>query len=131
MASSPPRYHPARLRSYLYRLPLATRAVLLLVVCFWLATLQSRWDVVQWGALIPDKVTLTSCPFAFPRLQTNIQTPHAFWLLIVHVYRLILDGKTSQAFSIPSKYFPSDPSQRHPRLLQHLGSCTLVGEVRD
>ncbi|KAI9788623.1 MAG: putative rhomboid protease [Peltula sp. TS41687] len=66
------RYNPARLRSYLYRLPLATRAILLFVLIFWLASLLGSrwWDVVRWGALIPDKVTLTSWRDSVYRLST-------------------------------------------------------------
>lgn len=49
------------LRSYLLRLPLFTRAVLLIIVAFWLLELQSVWDVVQWGALIPDEISIAAC----------------------------------------------------------------------
>lgn len=48
------------LRSYILRLPLFTRAVLLIIVAFWLLELQSVWNVVNWGALIPDETTLAS-----------------------------------------------------------------------
>ncbi|GAM36695.1 hypothetical protein TCE0_018r05986 [Talaromyces pinophilus] len=48
------------LRSYILRLPLFTRAVLLIIVAFWLLELQSVWDVVQWGALIPDEISIAT-----------------------------------------------------------------------
>lgn len=58
MAPSLPSFNPARLRSYIFRLPLFTRIVLLLIVIFWILELQSAWNVVQWGALYPNKVNL-------------------------------------------------------------------------
>ena len=51
----------APLRSYILRLPLFTRAVLLIIVALWLLELQSVWDVVQWGALIPDEISIATC----------------------------------------------------------------------
>ncbi|KAH8701695.1 Gaa1-like protein [Talaromyces proteolyticus] len=53
-------FNPARLRSYLLRLPLFTRAVLLVIIAFWLLELQSVWSVVTWGALIPDEMSIGS-----------------------------------------------------------------------
>lgn len=58
MAPTLPSFSPARLRSYIFRLPLFTRIVLLLIVLFWILGLQSAWNVVQWGALIPQEVSL-------------------------------------------------------------------------
>ncbi|KAJ5898775.1 Gaa1-like protein [Penicillium taxi] len=49
-------FNPSRVRSYLMRLPLFTRLVVLVIFAFWLAELQSAWNVVQWGALIPDEI---------------------------------------------------------------------------
>ena len=53
-----PLFDPRRLRSYLLRLPLFTRVVFTLIVVFWLLELQSVWNIVQWGALIPNEVNL-------------------------------------------------------------------------
>lgn len=57
-----------RARSYLVRLPLFTRAIVLVIVAFWLAGLQSVWDVQFWGALIPQEINFTTgrdrCPVA-------------------------------------------------------------------
>lgn len=58
MAPTLPSFNPARLRSYIFRLPLFTRIVLLLIVIFWILELQSAWNVVQWGALYPNEVNL-------------------------------------------------------------------------
>ncbi|KAL7923146.1 hypothetical protein ACQKWADRAFT_290091 [Trichoderma austrokoningii] len=49
-----------RARSYLSRLPLFTRAILLSIACFWLAGLPGFWDVRVWGSLIPDKISFAS-----------------------------------------------------------------------
>jgi len=58
MAPTLPTFNPARLRSYIFRLPLFTRIVLLLIVAFWILELQSAWDVIQWGGLIPREIGL-------------------------------------------------------------------------
>lgn len=55
-----PRFNPARIRSYLFRLPLFTRLVFLAVFVLWLLELQTVWNVIQWGALIPKDVNLGS-----------------------------------------------------------------------
>ena len=49
-------FYPARLRSYIFRLPLLTRIIVLAIVAFWISELQSFWNVVQWGALIPSQI---------------------------------------------------------------------------
>lgn len=49
-----------RARSYVFRLPLFTRAIILVIVLFWALTLPSAWDVRRWGALIPDQVSFTT-----------------------------------------------------------------------
>ncbi|KAE8150431.1 Gaa1-domain-containing protein [Aspergillus avenaceus] len=49
-------FNPSRVRSYLLRLPLFTRLVLLAIVVFWLLELQTVWSVVQWGSLTPDEI---------------------------------------------------------------------------
>ncbi|KAI1412697.1 hypothetical protein F5Y13DRAFT_162510 [Hypoxylon sp. FL1857] len=49
-----------RARSYVFRLPLFTRAMILVMTAFWLAGLQSAWDVRQWGALIPNELGFTT-----------------------------------------------------------------------
>lgn len=49
-------FNPGRVRSYLLRLPLFTRLVLLVIFAFWLLELQTIWGVVQWGALIPNEI---------------------------------------------------------------------------
>lgn len=63
----------APLRSYLLRLPLFTRAVLLFIVAFWLLELQSVWDVVTWGALIPDETNITTCTTYYSAEKNNCE----------------------------------------------------------
>ncbi|CAL8577704.1 Putative rhomboid protease [Xanthoria parietina] len=58
MAPTLPSLDVRRLRSYVFRLPLFTRTVLLFVIVFWILELQKVWNVVQWGALIPKEVNL-------------------------------------------------------------------------
>lgn len=67
MAPTLPSFHPARLRSYIFRLPLFTRIVVLLIVIFWVLELQSAWNVVQWGALIPNEINLRTSKNTPPR----------------------------------------------------------------
>ncbi|KAI0106334.1 hypothetical protein F4776DRAFT_440649 [Hypoxylon sp. NC0597] len=62
-----------RARSYVFRLPLFTRAMILVMTAFWLAGLQSAWDVRQWGALIPNELGLTTMyrVNTFPLIHIN------------------------------------------------------------
>ncbi|KAL1860020.1 Glycosyl phosphatidyl inositol protein transamidase complex subunit [Paecilomyces lecythidis] len=53
-------FNPARLRSYILRLPLFTRLILLVIVALWILELQTVWSVVQWGSLKPDEIGITS-----------------------------------------------------------------------
>lgn len=70
MASNVTSFSTLRARSYIFRLPLFTRIVLLAIVAAWAASLQPAWDVKQWGALIPDQLSFTSCePLSHPLLR--------------------------------------------------------------
>jgi len=53
-----PTFNPARLRSYLLRLPLFTRGCILAVLAFWVVELQTVWSVTEWGSLIPKEIGL-------------------------------------------------------------------------
>lgn len=64
-------FNPSRVRSYLVRLPLFTRLVLLVIFAFWLLELQTMWSVVQWGALIPDEINLGTSKSS-PQLTTYL-----------------------------------------------------------
>ncbi|KAL8942002.1 MAG: hypothetical protein Q9211_001576 [Gyalolechia sp. 1 TL-2023] len=58
MAPTLPSLDVRRLRSYVFRLPLFTRIILVFVGIFWILALPQVWDVVQWGALVPKEVNL-------------------------------------------------------------------------
>ena len=60
MAPTLPQFNPARLRTYIFRLPLFTRVIVLLIVLLWMLSMQSVWNVTQWGALIPEDVNLST-----------------------------------------------------------------------
>lgn len=60
MAPTLPQFNSARLRSFIFRIPLFTRLVLLLILLFWILELQTAWDIAQWGALVPLQVNLTT-----------------------------------------------------------------------
>ncbi|KAI5863589.1 hypothetical protein GGS23DRAFT_596100 [Durotheca rogersii] len=62
-----------RARSYVLRLPLFTRAMVVVMAALWLAGLQSMWDVRQWGALIPDEMGIATMYRAntFPLIHLN------------------------------------------------------------
>ena len=47
----------------MFRLPLFTRLILLLIVIFWVSELQSAWDVPAWGGLIPNEINLGTSKF--------------------------------------------------------------------
>lgn len=47
-----------RVRSYMSRLPLFTRAVILVIIMAEIVGFQSVWDIRQWGSLIPDQLSI-------------------------------------------------------------------------
>lgn len=55
-----------RIRSYLLRLPLATRGLFLIITAFYIAHLFAP-GLTQWGALIPQEINFGTC--------TQHQTP--------------------------------------------------------
>ena len=58
MAPTLPQFNPARLRSYVFRIPLFTRIVLLIIILFWILEFQATWDIARWGALVPLEVNI-------------------------------------------------------------------------
>jgi hypothetical protein len=54
MSYSLPSVNPARVRSFLLRLPLCTRIILILIVAFWVASLSSSFR--HWACLAPNEV---------------------------------------------------------------------------
>jgi glycosylphosphatidylinositol transamidase len=61
MALSLPQFNVVRLRSYIFRLPLFTRLIIVLIIALWVVSIQSVWDVQAWGSLIPDETGLATC----------------------------------------------------------------------
>lgn len=59
-------FNTQRTRAYLLKLPLFTRATVLIIVLTWVLTLVGKswnWDVKTWGALIPDEIGIATCRF--------------------------------------------------------------------
>ncbi|KAH8156379.1 hypothetical protein CIB48_g11868 [Xylaria polymorpha] len=67
-------FNAQRARSYLFRLPLFTRAMLVIMIVFGLVGLQAAWDIRQWGALIPDELGITTMyrVNTFPLIHQNL-----------------------------------------------------------
>lgn len=57
------------MRSYVFRLPLFTRAIVFVIIAFWVVSMQSVWDVVQWGALIPKEIGLSTSQYCICQKQ--------------------------------------------------------------
>jgi GPI-anchor transamidase subunit GAA1 len=55
-----PAFNPARLRSYLLRLPLFTRGIIVAILFFWVLEFQTVWSVTEWGSLIPKEIGIGS-----------------------------------------------------------------------
>lgn len=53
-------FSATRFRIFISKLPLFTRAVFLIILLFWLLSIQPIWNVSQWGALIPKEINLKS-----------------------------------------------------------------------
>ncbi|KAI5294780.1 Glycosyl phosphatidyl inositol protein transamidase complex subunit, partial [Ascosphaera acerosa] len=53
-------FNPARLRSYILRLPLFTRISLLVIAVAWLGSLLPFIDLLGWGDLRPSAMHLTT-----------------------------------------------------------------------
>ena len=139
-------FNTSRARSYMVRLPLFTRLVLLAILGFWLVGLQSVWDVRQWGALIPKEMGLATCmnsflnfsifpffplpihpllPFPFPSCPPP-PLP-LFWdFKMLILFGLLL----GQNHSVPHEYLSVYPSERLPRGNELTGHCAFVGAVR-
>lgn len=63
MAPSLPQFSAVRMRSYIFRLPLFTRSIILIIILIWIVSNQSVWDVEKWGALIPDEIGLSTSEY--------------------------------------------------------------------
>ncbi|RNJ53814.1 putative rhomboid protease [Verticillium nonalfalfae] len=63
-----------RARTFVQRLPLFTRLVILIIFLAWAVGLQSTWDTRQWGSLVPDQLSFTSAYRinTFPFIHVNL-----------------------------------------------------------
>ncbi|BCR83106.1 rhomboid protease family protein RBD2 [Aspergillus chevalieri] len=77
-------FNPSRVRSYILRLPLFTRLVLLAILAFWILELQTIWSVVRWGSLTPDEIGLGS----MYRLNTYPFIHMGFFHTLLNVFAL-------------------------------------------
>lgn len=100
--------NPARIRSYLLRLPLFTRLVLLVIVAFWLLELQTIWSVEQWGALIPEEVNLGTSMFGFIKITNKAHADDT---------------------SVPLEHLPFHPHWVLAYFIQYSGPCTITGAI--
>lgn len=50
-----------RIRSYIFRLPLATRGLALIITGFYIAKLVLGPWIIEWGAVIPNEISLGTC----------------------------------------------------------------------
>lgn len=93
-----PQFDARRVRSYLFRLPLCTRALLVVIVAFWIASLRLSW-FQQWAALIPNEMNL----------GTSIYRPSMPCSCLSDCFR-----------SVPIEYLPSTSCWLHPHDRQHI-----------
>lgn len=63
MAPSFLQFDPRRVRSYLFRLPLCTRLLIIVIFAFYIASLTLPW-FIQWASLIPSEIGLATRKFA-------------------------------------------------------------------
>ncbi|KAJ6788907.1 hypothetical protein PWT90_00118 [Aphanocladium album] len=67
-------FSTVKARSYIFRLPLFTRAIVLIIFLLSLLSLPGFWDIQAWGSLVPDKVSLFAAHrvTTFPLIHVNI-----------------------------------------------------------
>lgn len=83
-------FNPTRVRSYVLRLPLFTRLVLIVIIALWLLYLQTVWDLVQWGSLIPDEIGIGTSMYQSSRLSRSSSNSAAVYRL--NTYPVIHTG---------------------------------------
>lgn len=69
-ASSFPQLNPQRMRSYVLRLPLCTRIILLLIVAFWVAGISHGFQ--NWAQLSPEAVFSGSSTLLYPQIWQTV-----------------------------------------------------------
>ncbi|TQV98335.1 hypothetical protein IF1G_02415 [Cordyceps javanica] len=64
-------FSTAKARTYILRLPLFTRALVLVIFLLALLSLPGFWDIQAWGSLIPSKVSLFAGNASYQYLSAN------------------------------------------------------------
>lgn len=107
-------FNPGRVRTYLVRLPLFTRLVLVVILAFWLLELQTLWSVVQWGALIPNEIGIGTSMFD-PRIHpTESKTRIRHGMLT-----------DPMKISVPTQHLPVHPLRFLSRPVERPGTDTF------
>ncbi|KAJ4247737.1 putative rhomboid protease [Fusarium torreyae] len=67
-------FNALRAKSYLTRLPLFTRLMVLAIIALSIASFQSVWNLREWGALIPEEISITNAYrlSTFPLIHLNV-----------------------------------------------------------
>jgi glycosylphosphatidylinositol transamidase len=73
MAPSLPQFSAARMRSYIFRLPLFTRSVIAIIIILWIVSIQSVWNLQQWGALIPSEIGLSTSLYPLEPIHRSVK----------------------------------------------------------
>jgi GPI-anchor transamidase subunit GAA1 len=80
-------FNPNRVRSYILRLPLFTRGVILAVLVFWMLELQTVWSVIEWGSLKPSQIGIFTG--GMYRLNTFVFVHLGFWHMLFNIVILV------------------------------------------
>lgn len=123
-------FNPARLRSYILRLPLFTRCILLFIVIFWVLGLFGIWDIVQWGSLIPNEMSLGTSEHIPSLFGLNSKQPHLSINVanfFSHAHIQITNSRCE--CSVSPKHLSYCTPRTSPRFCELIGVDTTLGEV--
>ncbi|EPE25975.1 Rhomboid-like protein [Glarea lozoyensis ATCC 20868] len=125
MAPSLPQFSAARMRSYVFRLPLFTRAIIAIITLLWLLSMQSVWNVQQWGALIPKEIGLAS----MYRTNTFPLVHNGFFHTFINVFALtpLLERFEAEYGTLTTLALFVGPLSTIPALLYTLIERGLLG----
>lgn len=110
-------FSPARLRSYILRLPLFTRIILLAIVVFWVLDLQPAWSVAQWGQLKPSQVTLLNSRCIPVSLRRSLSK------------FLCLRGAFCVFSSVSAEHIPLGSPRVSTHAVEFVGADAVAGEI--
>jgi hypothetical protein len=79
--------NPSRIRSYILRLPLFTRGVIIAVLVFFVLELQTVWSVIEWGSLKPSQIGIFTG--GMYRLNTFVFVHLGFWHMFFNLLVLV------------------------------------------